>query len=103
MELYYSSNSDGYGDTQSNSNCLGAAFGTTGVNNASLLITTIAKDIGLSNGFGSGSTAPSLLCFATGETWAVSAMSSFLPGGKWCVDSNGISKTSDATSAGTCS
>jgi hypothetical protein len=102
MELYYSSNSDGYGDTGGNSDCGNAGFGT-GTNNASTLITTIAKDIGLDSSFHSSNPNNSLTCIATGETWAVSAENSFLPSGKWCVDSNGVSKSSSAGSTGECS
>lgn len=103
MELYYSSNSNGYGSTGSNSDCGGAGFGVASTSNgAQLLISTIAKDIGLTPpNYIDGNN--SLSCFSTGQTWAVSASNGFLPNGKWCVDSNGVSKSGDATSAGECS
>lgn len=104
MELYYSSNADGYGTTSPTGDCGDAGFGASNADNgASLLITTIAKDIGLDSSFQSSNLNNSLTCIATGETWAVSAKNSFLPSGKWCVDSNGVSKSGDATSSGECS
>ncbi len=82
MELYYSSNSDGYGPTTST--CTAGAF-ATGINNASILITGIEAD----NGTGT------MVCSATADQWAVSTP--LLSGSSWCVDSNGRSTSASIT------
>ena len=79
MELYYTSNNDGYGPATSN--CSAGAF-ATGTNNASTLITGITADVG----------GPlNIFCGATANEWATAAKLS--SGTWWCVDSNGGSKS----------
>lgn len=84
MELYYTSNDNGYGSASDCDNGATNPF-VTGTNNASTLITGLETDNGSAN----------LSCFASSDAWAVSSPLS--TGMSWCVDSNGRSASGTAT------
>ncbi|MEI8223531.1 MAG: prepilin-type N-terminal cleavage/methylation domain-containing protein [bacterium] len=91
MELYYTSNNNGYGSATDCTSGTGNPFTSTGgTNNAATLITGLEIDNG----------SASLSCQASSASWAVSSPLSSASS-TWCVDSNGKSNTGTAT-GGSC-
>jgi prepilin-type N-terminal cleavage/methylation domain-containing protein len=91
MELYYTSNSNGYGTAAdcTSTPSTNPFTSSGGSNNAATLITGLEIDNGTA----------SLSCQSTVNSWAVSSPLS--TGGSWCVDSNGRSASGTAT-GGSC-
>ena len=92
MELYYTSNSNGYGSaTDCTTGATSPFLAAGGSNNAATLITGLETDNG---------TSASLSCAANSNSWAVSSPLS--TGVSWCVDSNGKSASGTASASGSC-